>query len=243
MHLTTAQLARFERDGYLAPLEFRPAEEMKVLRPALDKALKCQPGLRGGDCWSARHQDCRLVYDICSSPSIVDPVASLLGPDVLIWNSVFINKEQGAREVPWHQDRDFLLLDPCVNVAVWLAIDDATVENGCLQVVAGSHGAYLPHIPRTHAYEFDATADIPDSAKKKAVNVELKAGQFILFHKQLLHHSAANASNKRRLGLAMRYTVPGVKVKTDSFFEGYCVYPVKGNDSIHANPIGVPPRD
>jgi len=243
MHLTAAQLARFERDGYLAPLKFRSVEEMKALRPALDEALSREPGLPGGDRWSARHQDCRMVYGICSSPAIVDPVASLLGPDVLIWNSVFINKEQGAREIPWHQDRDFLLLDPCVNAAVWLAIDDATVENGCLQVVPGSHGAYLPHIPRTHAEDFDATADIPASAKEKAVHVELRAGQFILFHKQLLHHSAANESNKRRLGLAMRFTVPGVKVKAESFFPGYCVYPVKGHDSIRSNPIGVPPRD
>jgi ectoine hydroxylase-related dioxygenase (phytanoyl-CoA dioxygenase family) len=173
----------------------------------------------------------------------VDPVASLLGPDVLLWNSVFICKEPGVAEIPWHQDRDYLLLEPCINATVWLAIDDATAENGCLQVVPRSHGTYLPHTPRQHRHEFDARADIPDSVKQRAVKVELRAGQFILFHKQLLHYSGSNRSKGRRLGLAIRYTVPGVKVNTGSFFEGYRVYPVRGADPVGANPIGAPPRD
>jgi ectoine hydroxylase-related dioxygenase (phytanoyl-CoA dioxygenase family) len=243
MHLSKSQLTQFERDGYLAPLEFCSAEEIKVLRPAIDDALGRKPGAYGGDRWSARHQDCRLVYDICSSPAIVEPVSSLLGPDVLIWNSVFFNKEQGGAEVPWHQDRDYLVLEPCISATVWLAIDDVTAENGCLQVIPGSHTEIVPHTPRTDASKYDAIADIADSVKEKAVHVELRAGQFILFHRQLLHYSAPNTSPRRRLGLALRYTVPVAKLKTDSFFDGCRVFVVKGVDTILHNPIGVPPED
>lgn len=243
MGLTAAQRSRFDEVGYLAPLRFRPAEEMAALRAALDEVLERDPGVPGGDRWGARHQDCRLVYDICSSPEIVDRVASLLGPNVLLWNSVFISKEPGAVEIPWHQDRDYLLLEPNINATVWLAIDDATAANGCLQVVPRSHGTYLPHTPRQRRDEFDARADVPEALKQQAVKVELRAGEFILFHKRLLHHSGPNQSNGRRLGLAVRYTVPGVKVRTESFFEGYRVYPVRGADPVGANPVGVPPRD
>lgn len=241
MQLSESQLMQFERNGYLAPLEFCSAEEMSRIRPAIDAALERNSGPYGGDRWSARHQDCRIVYDICSHPAIVEPVSSLIGPDVLIWNSVFFNKEQGGDEVPWHQDRDYLVLDPCISATVWLAIDDVTAENGCLQVIPGSHTEIVPHIQRTDASRYDAIADISDRVKEKAVHVELRAGQFILFHRQLLHYSAPNLSQRRRLGLALRYTVPRAKVKTDSFFEGCRVFVVKGVDAVLHNPIGAPP--
>jgi hypothetical protein len=241
MRLNREQLDRFERDGYLAPLEFCTTGQMAIIRSRLDESLQCNLGPHGGDGLSARHQDCRPVYDICSSSAILDAVASVLGPDLVLWNSVFINKPPGASAIPWHQDRDYLLLNPCVNIAVWLAIDDATIENGCLQVVPGSHGHYLPHTLRTQPHEFDATADIADCVKERAVSICLKAGQFILFHNQLLHFSASNNSATRRLGLAVRYTVPGVKVNTAAFFDGYCVYTVRGNNLDSTNPVGTPP--
>jgi len=243
MYLTKEQVKCFERDGYLAPLEFCTTEKMDLLRPSINDALGRKLGPHGRDRWGSRHQDCRVVYEICASPAIVDTVATLLGPDVILWNSVFFNKEPGGREIPWHQDRDFLLLEPVVNVAVWLAIDDANVENGCLQVIPGSHRNYVPHIPRTHSHEFDARADTAYIERSKAVNIELSAGQFIIFHKKILHHSLTNLSIKRRLGLAMRYTVPGVKVNVEEFFEGYFVYLVQGNDLIGSNPTGVIPQD
>jgi ectoine hydroxylase-related dioxygenase (phytanoyl-CoA dioxygenase family) len=242
MWLTASQLSQFDRDGFLAPLEFCSAEEMSVLRPAIDDALSHKPGPYGGDRWSARHQDCRVIFDICSHSAIVDAVSSLIGPDVLIWNSVFFNKEPGGAEIPWHQDRDYLVLEPCISATVWLAIDDVSVANGCLQVIPGSHTEIVPHTPRTDASKYDAIADISDSVKGSAVHVELRAGQFILFHRQLLHYSAPNTSSIRRLGLALRYTVPLAKVKTDTFFEGCRVFIVKGVDTIRQNPIGVPPE-
>jgi ectoine hydroxylase-related dioxygenase (phytanoyl-CoA dioxygenase family) len=238
MCLTEVEQSRYERDGYLAPLEFCSAEQMQVLRQAINDSLSSKPGPQGGDQWGSRHQDCRLVYDICATPAIVERVATLIGPDVILWNSVFFNKEPGGSEIPWHQDRSFVMMEPVVNVAVWLAIDDADVTNGGLQVVPGSHRHFVPHVPRSKADDFNARAEISPTDKANAEQINLRAGQFILFHENILHHSPRNSSTKRRLGLAMRYTVPGVKIKVDQLFERHFVYPVRGTDRICANPIG-----
>lgn len=243
MYLTNEERECYERDGYLAPLNYCSADEMEVLRQAISDSLGRKAGPQGGDLWGSRHQDCRIVYDICASAAIVDRVSTLLGPDVILWNSVFFNKEPGGSEIPWHQDRSFVMMEPVVNVAVWLAIDDANASNGGLQVVPGSHHNYVPHVPRSRSDEFNAHAEMSAMDKTRAKQIDLRAGQFILFHENILHYSSRNSSNKRRLGLAIRYTVPGVKIKVDQLFEGHFVYPVRGNDTVRANPIGCIPPD
>jgi ectoine hydroxylase-related dioxygenase (phytanoyl-CoA dioxygenase family) len=243
MYLTDEEKECYERDGYLAPMEYCSTQEMDTLRRALGDTLCGKTGPQGGDPWGSRHQDCRIVYDICASPAIVDRVSSLLGPDVILWNSVFFNKEPGGREIPWHQDRSYVMMEPVVNVAVWLAIDDADTSNGGLQVVPGSHLHAVPHVPRSRSEDFNARAEMSVMDQTRATPIDLRAGQFILFHENILHHSPANSSNKRRLGLAIRYTVPGVKIKVEQLFEGHFVYPVRGDDTIRANPIGsIPPE-
>ena len=164
----------YEREGYLAPLEFCSSEEMGALRQAIGDTLDRKAGPHGGDRWGSRHQDCRIIYDICASPAIVDRVSSLVGPDVVLWNSVFFNKEPGGSEIPWHQDRSFVMMEPVVNVAVWLAIDDADASNGGLQVVPESHLHYVSHVPRSRSDEFNAHAEISTMDKARARQIELR---------------------------------------------------------------------
>jgi ectoine hydroxylase-related dioxygenase (phytanoyl-CoA dioxygenase family) len=243
MCLSRDEQERYERDGYIAPLDLCSAENMQIVRQAIGDSLASKAGPQGGDRWGSRHQDCRIVYDICASAAIVERVSTLIGPDVVLWNSVFFNKEPGGSEIPWHQDRSFVMMQPVVNVAVWLAIDDADASNGGLQVVPGSHRHFVPHVPRSRSDEFNARAEMSAMDKATAKQVNLRAGQFILFHENILHYSPRNSSTKRRLGLAIRYTVPGVKIKVDQLFEGHFVYPVRGDDTIRANPIGVIPAE
>jgi hypothetical protein len=243
VNLTSQQQQSYEQDGYLAPLEFLPADQMAELRQTVSDSLGRKAGPQGGDRWGSRHQDCRIVYDICASPAIVDPVSAFLGPDVVLWNSVFFNKEPGGNAIPWHQDRGFTMMEPVINIAVWLAIDDATIENGCLQVIPGSHRSFVPHVTRTKSDDFNAHAEVSEMDTAKARHIELRAGQFILFHENILHHSPVNASTKRRQGLAIRYTVPSVRIKTDQLFPGYFVYPVKGSHVNTINTCGTVPKD
>jgi chlorinating enzyme len=223
--LTGEQLQALDRDGYLAPLRLCPAGQMAEIRASIDAAVRT-PGPHHGDPWSARHLDRPEVYDLCARSAICDPVRQVLGPGLVVWNTVLMNKAPGGGEIPWHQDHDFQYLNPDVGLAVWLAIDDATVSNGCLEVIPGSHQELLPSIARTRQGEFDSR--IPDRhlAGRPAVPVELRAGEFLLFWNKTLHRSAANPSPQRRLGLAIRYTVTGVIVDASQFFDGYRTVPV-----------------
>jgi chlorinating enzyme len=218
--LTEEQVKDLDRDGYIAPLYLCSAPRIAELRAAVEAGLQT-PGPYHGDPWAARHQDCQVVYDICASPEICDAVAQVLGPDLVVWNSVLMNKAQGDGEIPWHQDHDFDYLKPDIGLAVWLAIDDANVANGCLEVIPGSHRDLLPSIPRSKKGEFDSHIDMSHVAGRKPVPIELRAGEFLLFWNKILHHSAPNLSPQRRLGLAIRYTVPAVKVDASKFFDGY----------------------
>jgi ectoine hydroxylase-related dioxygenase (phytanoyl-CoA dioxygenase family) len=95
------------------------------------------------------------------------------------------------------------------------------MANGCLEVIPGSHRDVLPAIPRTSDGEFDSHVDISHVAGRQQVPIELRAGEFLLFWNKILHHSVPNLSPRRRLGLAVRYTVPAVKVDASKFFDGY----------------------
>ena len=220
MSLTDEQLTALDRDGYVAPLPLCAADRMADLRAAIDAAT-IVPGPCYGDPWTARHQDSRVVHDLCASGLICGPVAQVLGPDLVIWNSVLMNKAPGDGEIPWHQDHDFDYLSPDVGLAVWLAIDDATEANGCLEVIPGSHRALLPSTRRSQPGEFDSHVDDAHVAGRDRVRVKLQAGEFLLFYNKILHRSAPNPTTRRRLGLAIRYTVPGVTVDTTTFFPGY----------------------
>jgi ectoine hydroxylase-related dioxygenase (phytanoyl-CoA dioxygenase family) len=183
------------------------------------------------------------VYDLCAHPAVTEAVADVLGPDVVLWNSVLMNKTSGAPAVPWHQDRDFEFLAPDRGLAAWLALDDADRTNGCLQMIPGSHKSVLPARLRTRPDEFDSEVEAAHTADRPRFPVELQAGEFVLFHNKILHYSAPNHSAERRLGLAMRYTTPSVRVDTAKLFDGSLVYPVRGVDRRGVNPTGVPPAD
>jgi ectoine hydroxylase-related dioxygenase (phytanoyl-CoA dioxygenase family) len=238
MRLTEEQLTALDRDGYVAPLPLCAAGQATGLRGAIDVATRTG-GPCFGDPWTARHQDSQVIREICASQAVCGPVAQVLGPNLVIWNSVLMNKAPGDGEVPWHQDHDFDYLSPDIGLAVWLAIDDATEANGCLELIPGSHRALLPSTPRTRPGEFDSRVGDAHVAGRDRVRVELRAGEFLLFRNKILHRSAPNPTPSRRLGLAIRYTIPGVTIDTTAFFPGYRPVTVSGA-GFAAGPGGEP---
>jgi ectoine hydroxylase-related dioxygenase (phytanoyl-CoA dioxygenase family) len=241
MGLTAEEIRRFQTDGFLGPYELMGPEEMEAAREVIETRMR---SIRGPDrrCqFESRHQDIPELYAICSSAPVVERIASLLGPDVILWNSVLFAKEPGGGEIPWHQDQEFLLLDPHINVAAWLAMTETTLENGCLDIVPESHREMLPHVPRRHRHEFLARARHDCVPRDRVKRMLMRPGEFILFHTNLLHHSGANFSTTRRVGLAMRYTIPGVRVNTQGLFDDHFVYCVRGRDDKGVNRTAPPP--
>ena len=226
--LSEADVNCFRRQGYLGPFELCTPEDMRGLRSEIENVLKTEGP--GENAYRFRHFDSRVTYELCSHPTIIERMASIHGCDLLLWHSSFFDKPPGAEEVPWHQDAHFWALDPMISISAWIAMDDTTRENGCLQVLPGSHKHQLPHISLSGNSRFGAQVDSEYLDTSNRVYLEMKAGEFILFDSRLSHRSSRNLSSKQRLGLAARMTVPAVKVDPKRFFPDYRVVVVRGQN-------------
>ena len=105
-----------------------------------------------------------------------------------------------------HQDRGVVHedADNTQFITVWVAISDATVENGCLQVIPGAHTRMYPHCPKTQTAIADGFVD-----ESKAVPLPVKAGGVVLFHPLAPHSSLNNTSDAYRWSFDLRYNVTG----------------------------------
>jgi non-haem Fe2+, alpha-ketoglutarate-dependent halogenase len=210
--LTPAQVAHFNEKGYVLPLRIFDTAEVAALRTYFDHLLAKYMS-EGKDSYSISSAHLRhgRVWDVLTNPRIVSIVSDLLGPSVVAWGSHFFCKmPNDGKTVSWHQDSSYWPLTPSKAVTVWLAIDDADRGNACMKYIPGTHT--LGHLTYQLS-ENDPTnvlnQTVPDVEKYgEPVYVELKAGEAALHSDLLLHGSEANASDRRRCGLTLRYT-PG----------------------------------
>lgn len=207
--LTRDQVNAFNRDGYLARIRIFDEEEASEIRRYFDELL-AKTLAAGGDSYSISTAHLRYgrVYDLLTNPRIVAYVKDLLGEDVIGWGSHFFCKMPGdGKRVSWHQDSSYWPLTPSMAVTVWLAIDDATVENACMRYIPGTHTS--GHLTYTLSENDEANVLNQTVAGAenfgKPVDVELKAGEISMHSDLLLHGSEANRSSKRRCGLTLRY--------------------------------------
>jgi ectoine hydroxylase-related dioxygenase (phytanoyl-CoA dioxygenase family) len=102
----------------------------------------------------------------------------------------------------------------------------------------------LPHIRVEEGKWFEEGVDMSYVDERKAINIELKPGEFFIFSERLLHQSNSNQSSKRRMGLSIRMTAPFVKVYHDQsppLFLGHKNVMIHGEDRIGVNQIAAAP--
>lgn len=215
--LTAMQLKSYNTDGYIKPIEVYSNEEITDLRKYFDRLLE-QTIAAGGNSYSisTAHMKHGRVYDMLTNPKIVDCVADVLGDDVIAWGSHFFCKVPGdGKAVAWHQDASYWPLSPSKAITVWLAIDDADLENGCMKFIAGSqhsgHLTYRQSDPEEHSV-LDQTVENPEQYGHIVVD-DLRAGQASIHNDLLLHGSDANNSTRRRCGLTLRYAAAEVRAE------------------------------
>ena len=241
--LSRAEVDFFVENGYLGPYAaFTPAAMMPVRAEIETKALNTD-GPNPRRPMQSRHMDSGAVFDLASHPAIIERIASLLGPDIVVWTTNFWLKEPGAAEIPWHQDINFWPIEPPVNISAWVAIDEVTAENACVRLIPGSHRQFLPHRRASEDMAIAETVDPNAYDEGQAVNMELKPGEFFLFSERLLHASSKNTSDKRRLGLSVRVTVPFVHIFQDSHLHpGHTAILASGRDVMGFNRYAGRPR-
>lgn len=154
------------------------------------------------------------VRDVCLKPEILDVIEELLGPNILCWSSTFFTKKPDAGQfVSMHEDSLYFQPTEPDNIAsIWIALNPAKQDTGCLEYVPGSHRQNYSHqhvIDKDNLLPKGQTVDGTFST----VPVELNPGEFTAHHIKLLHKSSPNYTKNYRVGLVVRYCKPSCKIK------------------------------
>lgn len=138
---------------------------------------------------------------------ILDVVASLIGGDIKLYESQCFMKPPGGVEKPHHQDSAYFPIEPPDLVTCWTALDDVTLENGCLWVIPGSHRAGLLDHGREWRVGERLDRQIPEELidRSRETPVTMPAGSCSFHHGRLIHRSGANRGERSRRGLAVHY--------------------------------------
>ena len=144
------------------------------------------------------------LRDFCTGAVFQGLVHDLIGPDVrLYWDQAVYKKPEPRREFPWHQDNGYTYIEPQQYVTCWVALTDATVENGCPWVVPGLHRrGTLEHWMTDFGW---TCLDAPDGA----VPVPARAGSIVVFSSLTPHRTGPNATGEVRKTYIVQFAPDG----------------------------------
>lgn len=145
--------------------------------------------------------------EFCRLPVIAEVLGDVGLRDPLLWQTMYIFKQPAiGGEVRWHQDATYLASEPSSVVGLWVAIEDASEENGCLWMQPGEHRSPLREIYRVdHERRKGELTRLDERpwAREKAVPVPAPAGTLVLFHDHMPHYSSPNRSAHSRHAFTM----------------------------------------
>lgn len=143
------------------------------------------------------HKMSAVMRRYLAEETIVNVLTSVIGPNVKCMQSMLFIKSAGKPGQAWHQDEDFIPTRDRSLAGAWIALDDATVKNGCLWILPGSHrpGILWPMHAHTDK-RFDCTHESHrfPYTDADAVPVEVSAGAIVFFNGYTLHRSLPNSA-------------------------------------------------
>jgi hypothetical protein len=176
------------------------------------------------------HWVSQVALDMINHPGIAEVLHQIVGAHLAHWDgavkccqSMLFVKGPGMPGQAWHQDERYIPTRDRSLLGAWIAIDDATIDNGCLWVVPGSHrnGYLWPAGPHGNADEYDTSDQAYGFDDSKGIAVEVKAGSVVFFNGYLLHRSLKNRTNGYRRALVFHY------------LNAWSLLPWKTNGSVH----------
>ena len=215
--LTPEQIETYRRDGLVIPDYRLPPELLARMRAALEDLIADNPEVPRDSmfCPHIKHGGCQGLkgadewLEFARIPAILDMVEQVIGPDILLWGTtVFGKPPRSGKTIPWHQDGEYWPIKPLATCSVWIALDDATPENGCLRYIPGSHrrkSVYSHHQDDSDTLALNMVLDDDQIDENTARDVVLEAGQVSLHDVYLVHGSEPNRSDRRRAGFICRY--------------------------------------
>lgn len=255
--ITDEQAREFYEIGYLCPVPVLSPEEAasfrrdcEATRTILGESITRVDGLEWFVTW---------VWQLTSHPRLLDQIERLVGPNIILQSTrLFYKHPKTGTYVGLHQDgyTQSTIRDEQPNI--WLALSEATSENGCLQVVPGSHrlgpllhDQHAEYVIPEHvqargfenAYEEDpnevsgVVARVPNTIAEP-VDMLLQPGQMSIHHPLALHGSLPNRSDGPRIGLSATYSSPAANRRNEGVhwvrgpdFKEWGFEPASGPDS------------
>ena len=231
--LSSAAVERYRRDGFYFPVPVLTPDEARECRRRLEAVEAANGGQLGGELRQKPHLLFTWLADLVRHPAILDAVEDVLGPNLLVWStSFFIKGPRDAAFVSWHQDATYWGLSEPDVVTAWVAFTEATVDNGAMRMVPGSHGEQLVHRDTFAANNLLSRGQEIEVAVDEArgVDIVLRAGEMSLHHVRMVHGSPPNRSDDRRIGFAIRY-IPAYVRQLAGEADGAML--VRGVDDFH----------
>jgi hypothetical protein len=237
-HAMPEQVQFFRDHGYLKFGRIFSKPDMDVLRQHVDAMIAALPEGKRPEAMDVPHFYDPWLFRYLAHPNVLDIIEDFIGPDIVLWSSHFIAKPKGdGRAVPWHTDGAYWnnRLNPMDVITLWLAVDESTVENGCMRVIPGSHkgvraamDAYEEVDRSTHV--FGARIKPENIDETQAVDLELKIGECHFHDAWTIHGSNPNHSAKRRTGYTMRYMPANAVLRREGWNRDHRIYLLRGQD-------------
>lgn len=229
--LTEEQLANYHRDGFVVGPRVLDSHQLSALKAELSELT--DPDHEGKQLWYEYHSNeaadpdtvlfhalgaWRLrpaFHDSLWNAAFTVPASQLLEGSVRFWHDqLFCKPALHGGVVAWHQDYSYWTrTSPMAHLTCWIGLDDATVDNGCIHYVPGSHQWNL--LPVTGlAGDMTAIRKVltPDQWERfnEPVAVELKAGECVFHHPLTIHGSFANRTERPRRAMVLNVIKDGV---------------------------------
>ena len=219
--LTKEQIASYHHDGFLIPDFKMPENDLLDIEKKHSDLIKEYPEYINYCPAILLKDETFLKY--CMNAQILKFVEQLIGNHFALWNSSFFAKPAyNGFETPWHQDGQYWPISPLATCTVWLAIDDANEENGCLRFIKGSHkDKKLKQHSRNNKTNLTLHQELSKEEldESKKVSLILKRGQISLHDVYMVHGSKENKSPKSRRAMTMRFMPLTSKFNHDFVFD------------------------
>jgi ectoine hydroxylase-related dioxygenase (phytanoyl-CoA dioxygenase family) len=222
----------------------RPPADLREIGGYIDRYIEQETAKgRRPEHLDRPHVDDPHFLELCSTPAILEAAAKFIGPNIVLFSSHIICKAKGdGLAVPWHQDAIYWPLEPMNVITCWLAIDDSTVENGCMRVIPRTHTlGPLEHVEIEHPETKVLHRGIPTDRfdESTAADCIIPRGGCSFHAPYLIHGSAPNTSTKRRCGFTMRFMPPETKLVREGplsqWFAKHPLYLLQGRDAGGVN--------
>ena len=203
----------FYKDGFLYPLKALEQDDAKNIKEEyLNFYNTINSQSHKIESKSKTHLLFKWANDLIFNENIIKFVKEILGNNFVAWNSmIFLKPPNSNKYTSFHQDQNYWKIKKDKGLTAQIALSESTIENGCLQILPGSHRKNYDHYDKKDSNNLLARGqeiELNNEEKLRKKNIILKPGEFSLFHGNIVHGSDVNKSKDFRLLFSIRYLTP-----------------------------------